>query len=588
MGNKILNFDLEARGLQVFSQFLLGGTKSASGCEVQIQSRPHVFVDKLLDHLDAGGVLACHNMLSYDIPLLYYLGTLDQKFRWREHLSKNATQFIDTCILSRMLIERNYGYGLKTWGEKFQALGLLAEGKQEVEDFATADMETIKKRLVGDVEIQSLTTEYLLEQLGGVNDGNHMYMKVYKNSIDYFCMCALSLGEGIPIDDAEFKRYGYELKKKAFHTSIMSKIKLKVGEDFNPNSRLQVHNALIKLKGTGLPLGEPSEKTQKRNPQLNKHNKDIVLALHPELKTTSLYMDTVHQKNFFIKDKEDSKQFLKGAGYDPFQKTIHPSLGMMNQITYRSSYKNPPINQMGKSIRSVFKREGWVWVGVDVKALEMSIIGTVIEDLFGQSAIIDEVREGKNAKNVTVEVFGNLLENVPEDDRAFTAKTYNYAKIYGQGMVKSMALLRIPPSREQEFLGAERSRFPALDQLEEYLAKNSHRGKITNLYGLKLRPKENALINGFAQSTGAIYSYMILGLYYKQFYLNCQKEDVLMQPILVNHDEAQFGVHTMYKDVSAIAHKTKRYVEEKFEAITKEKLIAGLDITLGSNWGESH
>ena len=113
-----------------------------------------------------------------------------------------------------------------------------------------------------------------------------------------------------------------------------------------------------------------------------------------------------------------------------------------------------------------------------------------------------------------------------------------------------------------------------------------NRGKLRTVYGIDVPTQKHAVVNGAIQSTGALYSYMILGLFWKKL------AELLpsVEPVLHNHDELQCIVprRIPLDTVRTKAEETRLWTVENFNNETGYPLYAGLDLQIGDDWGASH
>ena len=117
-------------------------------------------------------------------------------------------------------------------------------------------------------------------------------------------------------------------------------------------------------------------------------------------------------------------------------------------------------------------------------------------------------------KRRTVDEFENLMFNVPEEDRKDFAKTFNYAFMYGQQITASLASFGLDDSYEAEFMDALNRRFPGVSRLKKHFRAEERDGTIRNYYDIPVKVQSHTHVNAYVQSTGAVYAYMLFGLYW--------------------------------------------------------------------------
>ena len=245
------------------------------------------------------------------------------------------------------------------------------------------------------------------------------------------------------------------------------------------------------------------------------------------------------------------------------------------------------MNQAMKKIRPVAHDKGYYWIGCDIVALEWSIFAhTLARPPYNNPSILPETKGEACPKQKTINSFRSFFNYFPEDEWKDKAKTLNYAIIFGQQDPASLYFFGSNNSRLEEFKECKEHRFPGFSELEQDLQGQYNKGKLRNLYGIEVPVQRHALINGTIQSTGALYSYMILGIWWQK--LRSLLPSAL--PVLHNHDEIQtvFPRILPLVEVQKMAHVAAKYAYENFQSITGLFPYAPLDIKVGNDWGESH
>jgi len=153
-----LVFDCEADGLLYeATQLWCICVKDVQGGDVE-----EYYGDTLeagLDRLLGADVLICHNLISYDIPLLKKLYTIDFK----------CVSVIDTLLLSQLLNpDRWGGHGLAAWGER------AGREKPPIDDWSKFSMDLVH-RCSEDVEINLWAYNELIREAGEPIEGVRVY-----------------------------------------------------------------------------------------------------------------------------------------------------------------------------------------------------------------------------------------------------------------------------------------------------------------------------------------------------------------------------------------------------------------------------
>ena len=140
----------------------------------------------------------------------------------------------------------------------------------------------------------------------------------------------------------------------------------------------------------------------------------------------------------FLSDEADA---LKSMFNRYHQGRVYPSLTFVGSRTGRCQYNSPPINQIDKRIRDLVSvdPEKETLVGVDIVALEEMILGYTLRETFGDDTLLQNVYNGANPKQLTIDALGDLFDGFPESEnytKKDAAKRLNYAFLYGAGLTK--------------------------------------------------------------------------------------------------------------------------------------------------------
>ena len=156
-----LMFDIEADGLlhEVRHTWCLV-TKDLDTNEIK-EWEPRHFNDGL-SHLFKADVIAGHNIIGYDIPVI-------NKLHWLYEMPQKYPLIIDTLVISRALWpERPGGHGLAAWGER------LGYPKMEFDDFTKYTPEMMEY-CVQDVNLNHEVLKALEEEHGSTFPGYKVY-----------------------------------------------------------------------------------------------------------------------------------------------------------------------------------------------------------------------------------------------------------------------------------------------------------------------------------------------------------------------------------------------------------------------------
>ena len=552
-------FDIESEGLPLYSKYLVGAYASCAdletGEEVSLVGCPEKMVKVLASALADDREIIGHNIICYDLPLLYF-HTKHCQLLWDIIFSKSY-HIYDTLLLSRLMYPRLRQHSVAAWTKE---LGI--ESKVEIEDFSNVDMETLEKRVIKDVQIQFKIWDYM---------SNSHIPEQYKSIQDFTSLMVEMLGTGVTFDKNKAKDLETKLiTEKLF---LRNALQRKLPNVANFNSPKQIHEALLKKRGRGLPLSE------KGNPTFNKQNQHKVAKQFPELNALIDYKHHLTQLSFLSADGKKSFYTRLQGG------SIYPSMSFCSTITYRSQYSNPPLNQMDKRLRDIVAApDNSFLIGFDLDSLEFRVLGHGIKKELGSTDILDELDRG-NPKQKTLDVFGSLFDNVTGDKEA-TAKQLNYAILYGQGIASTLKLLNLDGSYKREVEEKVSERFFAVEEFKHYLLRKRYNETILNYYRQKVHVNDDTtycIVNYYCQSSGAFYAMHIFSLLHGL--LKKSYKDI--SPIIFNHDEVNYLCREPQNE------RDERKVEEMLDDIhtklkEKDEYITSLNYNIGKNWSEIH
>ena len=564
-------FDIETSSVSVLGSFRIfcGHYKDKQ----YITHSPEEAAQFLASILDAGDLICGHGIVCFDLPyILHHAKKEGTNLLRLLRLHRNA--ILDTLVASRITRGVNRGNSMASWVGYMREADIEIDDKHQIDNWETASEEDIELRVTQDVVIQRQLYELFSVDYGA----RWEKLPCFSVSLIYPALIE-SIAYGLPVLQEKISTITEKLALDKALTR--GKIFLSLGE-FNPNSNLQLNEKLVQKYGEGLQLSE------KGNPQFNKENKHKMVALFPALEDVAVWKEDMIQLAFLTGDTKKqitNPEWCRETEEGHFS---YPTYSFMSQVTYRSSYSSPPLNQCDKRIRAVVGQRDCLLVGCDVVGLEWAALGQVLQDRFQDSTIKNEIKNGVDAKQETLEVMGELFDNIPQEKKLDVAKRLNYAVAYGQRLNSTLKMLHLDDADSDVLADALETRFPSLERLRQELEEEvALSGSFRNLYGLAVESGGHKDISYLPQSTGAIYSYCLLGL----FHLKCSTYfgDISFRCILHNHDELQLLVKSL--DTIAVkdaALKAKNAAEKDFTKLTGMELFTGLDIIVGKTWGESH
>lgn len=173
---------------------------------------------------------------------------------------------------------------------------------------------------------------------------------------------------------------------------------------------------------------------------------------------------------------------------------IHPETGRLhtsfNQAVTATGWlsssepnlQNIPIRTpLGASIRKAFApAAGFLIMVADYSQIDLRVLAHLSKDL----AFLEAFRAGRDIHRETAaQIFGVKLSQVSSEMRA-TAKTVNYATIYGQGAPSLAHQLGISEEEAQRFIDGYFLRFPAIrSYFDDQIEQAEKEGYVETIFG---------------------------------------------------------------------------------------------------------
>lgn len=215
---------------------------------------------------------------------------------------------------------------------------------------------------------------------------------------------------GLYLDMQQLKK----VKKKYHKAEEEMLAKLKAEADINWNSAPQVSKTLF--EDMGLPV---VEKTPKGAPSASAAALKRLAAQGYEIPKMILEFKDISTRN---------KMFLNRWQDDVYESRIHPSFGLTNVRTGRTSCQNPNLQQVPrtKDIRGLFHgAPGTVLFEADYSQLELRIAAHYAKD----PTMIDIYKHGGDIHTTTAKLFTGGKE--PTKEERGKAKAVNFGFLYG-------------------------------------------------------------------------------------------------------------------------------------------------------------
>lgn len=546
-------------------------------------------LETLIWHFKNGSVIAGHNVIKFDIPVIQKL------YPW---FKVDQSKVYDTLVVSRLIysdlrerdganIEKGRlptklwaSHSLKAWGYR---LGVLKGDYKETsgEDAFKVFTPEMLEYCVQDVEV----THALYTQLTSIEYSQ----EAVKGEHEVAFVAALMEQSGWPFDVqgasvlyatlAARRENIRQTMMDTFEPLVIERISEKTGKRlkdkvivFNPSSRDQIAQRLQMKYGW-----EPKEFTPAGKPKIDE---DVLKALDfPEAQVLAEY---------FLLEKrigqlaEGDQAWLKAERNGH----IHGSINTNGAVTGRCTHQSPNLAQVpsvralwGKECRSLFTvRGGFSMVGADLSGLELRCLAHFM-------AKWDDGEYANEVLNGDVHTKNQKAAGLPTRDNA---KTFIYGFLYGAGDAKIGSIVGKGSAEgkklKEQFLAAT----PALANLRKAVTKAAERGYLVGLDGRRLPIRSaHAALNTLLQSAGALIS--------KRWWLECFKEfdyagwkygwDGEYTCLGYIHDELQWAVRDGFaEEFGEMVVRAAATAGEFYNF----KCPIGAEFKIGKNWCDTH
>lgn len=544
-------------------------------------------VRALMDAAMTGQIIAGHNIIKYDIPVL------KKQYGW---FDVPDTGLVDSLVLARLmwsdigaqddvLISRNTPtdtrfpkplrgrHSLQAWGWRL--------GNQK-DDFDADDEE----------RKWDIFTPEMLDYCAQDVDVLHTLMRFLTRRP--YPRSAISLEHAVAYTCAQLERSGWpfdEVKAAALMSTLAAertvinealqvafpplavehagKFKVQI---FNPGSRKQIADRLIAKYGW-----TPTQKTAKG---LVKIDDDLLASLeYPEAKLLSRYF-TVDKRLGQLAEGDQAWLKLVRDGH------LHGSINTNGAVTGRCTHARPNIAQVpsshtayGPECRALFTvRPGFSAVGADLSGIELRCLAHYMAP-WDDGKYVETILHGD------VHTENQHAAGLPTRD---AAKTFIYAFLYGAGDERLGQVVNADRAAGALLRQAFLAKTPALRLLKASIALEAQRGVLTGLDGRHLPVRRpHAALNTKLQSAGALIS--------KRWLVECvldaerrglrhswDGDFVLLGYI---HDELQWAART---DIAEEFGKMVAACAERAGMFFSFRCPIAAGYKVGANWHETH
>lgn len=386
---------------------------------------------------------------------------------------------------------------------------------------------------------------------------------------------------GVAIDLEVLDRLSVEYSQKM--QSIEDKIYEHVGFKFNLNSPAQLRQVLFQR--LNLQSGRRTAKGGEKSTEMGVLEK--LALIHPVPKLVLEYRQLAKLKSTYI----DALPKL----VNPETNRVHTSFNQTVTATGRLSSSDPNLQNIpirteeGKEIRRAFVApSGYSIMSADYSQIELRLMA----HFAGDQALIESFRRGEDIhRRTAAEVYGVKIEDVTDSMRR-SAKTANFAIIYGVTAYGLSRQAEFGVKDAQEYIDAYFERYPGVKRyMEEIKAFAREKGYVETLlkrrrYLPDINSKsrqarefaERTAINTPIQGTAAD----LIKLAMIRIADNLARDNKQSKMILQVHDELVFEQKKDERDY------LRGMVKKEMEGALELSVPITVDIGEGDNWFEAH
>ena len=534
----------------------------------------------LWDYLKDATLIAGHNLISFDAPILNRL--------WGTKIG--LRQAYDTLVVSRLLEPtRENGHSLEAWGNVLGGKGKL--------DYVAVWTWIMGRREeysgeAFDKPIADLLEHYCIRDVSVLRDlFNHLCGDLTSKG---FSQESVTLEHQVAAIIAKQERNGFKLDV-VHATCLLTDLKGKMGEiyermqerwppvikerysektgkrlkdetiTFNPASRQQIGEKLIELGW------KPKKFTPTGQPIVDEGT--LMGVNFPEAQIIAEYL-------MLQKRVAQVESWMDAIGKDG---RVHGKVITNGAVTGRMTHSSPNMAQIpnsgspyGPECRQCWTVEkGNVLVGCDASGLELRMLAHYMKD----ENYVKTVTEGSSKVGTDVHTINQRAAGLETRDQA---KTFIYAFLYGAGPEKIGSIVGGSRVQGQRLIDRFLKGTPALQRLRDLVQRYAEKGYVPGLDGRKIWVRsEHAALNSLLQGAGAIVMKKALVL----FDTKVARHKWPVKMVANVHDEFQFECPP---DIAEEAGQAAR--QSIVEAGLSYNLRCPLDgeYKIGRNWRETH
>ena len=390
---------------------------------------------------------------------------------------------------------------------------------------------------------------------------------------------------GIRFDVEVISKIALEFEERL--TELRQKIMEMAGEEFNPNSVIELQNILFeklklhehyKIKPKKIKLGN----------QMSTDEETLEKLAENELPRAILDYRTINKlKNTYVDQLPTYIHRTSGC--------IHSTFRQTGTATGRLSSENPNLQNIpirsseGRRIRRAFISSGKekTLVSADYSQIELRIVAHYSKD----PTFIDAYRNNLDIHALTASAIFKVPEKEVTREMRSRAKEVNFGLIYRMGAERLSIVTKTSKAEAKEFIERYFEKYSTIHALQERFLEQARKEGFTetmfgrrrylpeiNGKGLLKRMAEGAAINTPIQGSAAEIIKLAMIAVDKQI---CEKQ-MQSRMILTVHDELVFD--TLKEELDELC----KTIQQTMENVVGLEVPLLVEIGKGENWLEAH
>ncbi len=381
---------------------------------------------------------------------------------------------------------------------------------------------------------------------------------------------------GIAVDCPQLERFGQQIS--ADQEQLAKRIHELAGCAFNINSPQQLGQVLFEK------LELPGGRRTKTGWSTAAGILEDLVEDHEIIGAVLQYRQVAKLYSTYVRGLLEGVDAESGRVHTTFEQTV--------TSTGRLSSRNPNLQnipkrtELGREVRACFVAgaPGMVLLCADYSQIELRILA----HLSGDNNLVEAFTAGEDIHKRTAAVIFDLpIEQVTDKMRS-SAKTVNYAVIYGMGSNALSAQLDISRKEADKFIGDYFRQLPGVQRYMEQIVEQAHQdGYVETICGRR-RPvpelrSNNRQVRAYAERAAANAPLQgsasdIIKIAMVDIAQRLKEASTSAHMLLQVHDELVFEVPV--EDVPAVAQLVMEIMESAWEL----SVPLHVDVQIGENW----